>query len=429
MNAETRTIEAAVIAAAPPETADVPRRVLIVDDNAIDRSHVIRGLRKRLGAELTVIEADTGAEALLSMLTQAVDVVLVDYLLPDMDGLDVLSTVAAEFPGTARILMSGQGNEMVATQAMKRGAQDYLIKRDLSAVSLERALIQAVRAVRLEREHGRLFDELARARQETGHLVRALSHDLGAMFRMLESSLRHLRRACRQADAADREEAFLHVDAIVRESRHFLDDLVALGKTGAIDMEPARVDLRAAVDEVIFEQGELIEQRGARVCVVGDLPDVWCNPQRVKQIVTNLVRNALRHARHERELEITVSIRPRSPEGVEDDRIWLTVADNGQGIPAAERGEIFLPGRRLAGGDEEGSGMGLAIVKKIVDHYGGRIFVDDNVAGGAAFVFSLPSVPAAERVKTHQSAVQHLAGAVGEISRSLSQTVSMLPQG
>ncbi len=409
------------------DAADVPRRILIVDDNAVDRSHVVRTLRKRLG-ELTVVEADTGAEALLALLQQPFDVVLVDYLLPDMDGLDVLSTVAREFPGAARILLSGQGNEMVATQAMKRGAQDYLIKRDLSAMSLERALVQAVRAVRLVREHARLFDELQRARQETGHLVRALSHDLGAMFRMLESSLRQLRRACRDEDAAEREEAFLHVDAIVRESRHFLDDLVTLGKTGAIDMEPSPVDLRTMIGEVLFEQDELIHRREATVRVGDQLPSVWCNPQRVKQILTNLLRNALRHARNDQGLEVTIALAARPTSEADERRVWLTVADNGQGIPEAERAEIFLPGRRLSSADAEGSGMGLAIVKKIVDHYGGRIFVSPDAVPGAAFVFSLPAMPASAETKARQSAVRSLAGAASQLHRSLSQAVTPLPE-
>lgn len=418
------TVEQTTAVQAPPSAADIPRCVLIVDDNAVDRGHVTRALRKRMGAELTLLEADTGAEALLTLLQRPVDVVLVDYLLPDMDGLDVLSTVAQEFPGAARILMSGQGNEMVATQAMKRGAQDYLIKRDLSAVSLERALVQAFRAVRLEREHARLFDELQRARQETGHLVRALSHDLGAMFRMMESSLRQLRRACRQDDAAEREEAFLHVDAIVRESRHFLDDLVTLGKTGAIDMEPAQVNLQQAVAEVLFEQDEMIQQRGAAVRVAPALPDVWCNQHRVKQVLTNLLRNALRHARNDAGLEIAIGAPPRPAAAGDENYVWLTVADNGQGIPAAERGEIFLPGRRLADADAEGSGMGLAIVKKIVDHYGGRIFVDPSAATGAAFVFSLPAVPTPAEVNAPQSAVRQLANAAGELHRGLAQATA-----
>lgn len=412
-------------AAAPIETAAMPRRVLIVDDNAIDRSHVARALRKKLTAEAVLLESDTGAEALVALLAQPFDAVLVDYLLPDMDGLDVISTVAREFPGTARILMSGQGNEMVATQAMKRGAQDYLIKRDLTAAGLQRAVTQAVRAVRLEREHTRLFDELERSRQETSHLVRALSHDLGAMFRMLESSLRQLRRASRQGDAAECEEAFLHVDAIVRESRHFLDDLVALGHTGAIDMEPQAVDLQSAWREVIFEQDDLIKERSAAVQAVGPLPTVWCNLQRVKQILTNLLRNSLRHAKNSSGLSVTLSARPRPAAMLESDSVWLCLADNGQGIPAEVREEVFLPGRRLAGADVEGSGMGLAIVKKIVDHYGGRVFVDADTPG-ASFVFSLPALPA-QAAQARQTAVRQLAATLGDISRGLSQSAASLP--
>ena len=70
--------------------------------------------------------------------------------------------------------------------------------------------------------------------------------------------------------------------------------------------------------------------------------------------------------------------------------MWLSIHDNGPGIPVASREEIFLPGRRLPGAHESGSGMGLAIVRKIVEHYGGQAFVDPLCPNGAAVVVTLP---------------------------------------
>jgi two-component system osmolarity sensor histidine kinase EnvZ len=70
---------------------------------------------------------------------------------------------------------------------------------------------------------------------------------------------------------------------------------------------------------------------------------------------------------------------------------WLRVHDNGPGIPAESREEIFLPGKRLPGAHESGSGMGLAIVRKIIEHYGGTIFVDRECEQGTAMVLSLPA--------------------------------------
>jgi len=70
----------------------------------------------------------------------------------------------------------------------------------------------------------------------------------------------------------------------------------------------------------------------------------------------------------------------------------LVVYDNGPGIPAEAREEAFLPGRRLPGAHPDGSGMGLSIVRRIVEYYGGQVFVDPNVRSGTAIVFSLPAV-------------------------------------
>jgi signal transduction histidine kinase len=181
-----------------------------------------------------------------------------------------------------------------------------------------------------------------------------------------------------------------HVEACLRESKRFVDDLVTLAKTGSVQMEPARVELGPLVDEVLFEQTELLDERGVRVKVAAGLPAVWCNVGRVRQVFTNLVRNAVRHGCAAEGPEIAIgpidSPRAEAATGF----VWLRIHDNGRGIPEPSREEIFLPGKRLAGAHESGVGMGLAIVRKIIDHYGGEIFVDPQCERGAAFVFSLP---------------------------------------
>jgi signal transduction histidine kinase len=254
-----------------------------------------------------------------------------------------------------------------------------------------------------------LVDEIRRSHEEMDHFVRALSHDMSANFMLLEDSFSRLKRSIDQSQRPDMRELATHVEACLKESRRFLNDLVGLAKTGRIAMEPNQVEVGRVLDEVLFEQRDLIDDRGVRVHRSPRFPAVLCNPQRLKQILTNLIRNAILHGCDPLDPQISIAVeaasvaaggRGRTRPGV---FVAFRVHDNGRGIAPQHREEIFLPGRRLAGAATEGSGMGLAIVRKIVEHYGGRVFVEPQSRIGTAIVFTLPSaegnaVPGSERV-------------------------------
>jgi signal transduction histidine kinase len=371
-----------------PGEAVPPLAILIVDDSQPDRDYLAWQLRNAMEASPAIVEAETAADALAILTKWPVDVVLIDYLLPDMNGLDLLRRIVTQAQGAAALFMSGQGSERIAAEAIKHGAHDYFVKQGVSGDQLKCSIRQAVDAARRNREERASFQRLDRTHRELDHFVRALSHDMKANFMLLDHSFRELRRSCGHAPLEGLTDGFSHVEACLRQSSRFLDDLVTLARTGQMSMEPARVELTRVLGEVLYEQRELIEECQAVVDVASDLPAVWCNEDRVKQVVTNLVRNALRHGCDQRQAAIRISrIEPRDG----NDRFaWLSIHDNGSGIPVSSREEIFLPGRRLPDAHESGSGMGLAIVRKIVEHYGGQAFVDPRCAQGTAFVVTLP---------------------------------------
>ncbi|MBX3413212.1 MAG: HAMP domain-containing histidine kinase [Pirellulales bacterium] len=243
----------------------------------------------------------------------------------------------------------------------------------------------------------------ARESEQMDHFVRALSHDMSANFMVLEASLRKLKRNHGRNPLGELSENFAHVEACLRESKRFLDDLVLLAKTGSVDMQAEFVALGPLVREVIFEQRPLLDERGIEVTVAVHLPTVWCNEVRLRQIFTNLVRNAARHGCDAREPKIEIG-QVAAPAKGDSRYVWLRVHDNGRGIAAAARDEIFLPGKRLAAAHPDGTGMGLAIVRKAIEHYGGTIGIDPSLDQGTAFLLSLPksaeavSPPSGEQV-------------------------------
>jgi signal transduction histidine kinase len=250
-----------------------------------------------------------------------------------------------------------------------------------------------------------LVGQLRRTNDELNHFVRALSHDMGANLMLLESSVSRLKRSLRGGRPAAGED-MAHVEACLRQSRRLLNDMVELGRTGSVQVEPRRVELEGVVDEVLFEQRELLAARGIKVEVQRPLPAFWCNEDRLKQIVVNLVRNAAKHGCDPHRPRITITCSDAVPmENGSDRRLAeFRVHDNGPGIPPQFREEIFLPGRRLTQADVEGSGMGLAIVRKIVELYGGAVFVDPQTAEGTVFAVRLPQPVEAQPPAPHSEA-------------------------
>lgn len=241
------------------------------------------------------------------------------------------------------------------------------------------------------------IDRQSRFPQEWDHLVRALSHDMTANFMLLEGSYGRLKGLLAEPLSAELQEAVVHVEACLRESKRFLEDLVNLAKTGRVDMEATAVEVDKTLDAVLFEQRDLLAQKGVRVEARRPLPTVWCNEHRLKQVLTNLIRNAVRHGCNPQNPQIIISTaESRTGRTVSRGRrlVLVRVYDNGPGIDPKYKDEVFLPGRRLPTAIGEGSGMGLAIAKKIVEYYGGSIYVDEACRDGTAIVFSLPVAPA-----------------------------------
>ncbi len=135
-----------------------PLRVLIVDDDALDRRTAQRALLSS-GLDVEIIEADRGAEALARLALEAFDAVLLDFQIPDMDGLEILHEAHARGIATPIIMLTGRGDEQVAVEMMKAGAADYLPKAKLTPEALARSLRNAVRVRRAEGEAERAESE------------------------------------------------------------------------------------------------------------------------------------------------------------------------------------------------------------------------------------------------------------------------------
>ena len=168
-----------------------PLSLLLVDDTASDRRETI-ALLDAGGRETRIHECDSGLAALNVLRRTRIDVVLIDYRLPDMDGLELVSAIAEMADDTAVILLSDQASGRVAADAIKYGAKDYVDRRDLDAASLEDAIEVALRTARLEWNTSLRFRQMRYDQEVSVTRMREASRQVHAHIAELDQSIDQL---------------------------------------------------------------------------------------------------------------------------------------------------------------------------------------------------------------------------------------------
>jgi signal transduction histidine kinase len=167
--------------------------------------------------------------------------------------------------------------------------------------------------------------------------------------------------------------------ASTERARALIDGVLAYARAGELQLEP--VALATLMAEVAADLRPRLDEAGATL-EVGDLPEVRGDAQQLRRLLQNLVSNAVKF-RGDAAPRIAVSARAGAEQWV------VTVADNGIGVPAVDQGRIFGMFAR-AHRDHDGTGIGLAVCRRVVEAHGGRIWVEGGDGGGSAFRFTLP---------------------------------------
>jgi signal transduction histidine kinase len=428
-------------------SSDGPCRILIVDDSPEDREVYKRMLAQDPEHEYEFLEAEMGEEGLRLARDERPDCLLLDYKLPDVDGLEFLSRMPTE-KLLPVIVLTGQGNEAVAVEAMKSGAQDYLLKGAVARDRLQHAVHNAIEKVALRRKVEERTAELARANaalqtmydelevlverrtaelsvanqelkkeirvrewaeQERARLLvleqaarrhaeeanrikdeflATLSHELRTPLNAILGWVQVLRTG--KLDAAAGARALETIERNSRAQAQLIADLLDVSRiiTGKLRLDFKPVELPRIIDAALDSVRPAADAKDIQLTVslepLGS--PVLGDSDRLQQVVWNLLSNAIKFT--PRGGEVEVRVRESRPNAV------LQVSDTGVGIRPDFLPYVFDRFRQADGAltrTHGGLGLGLSIVRHLVELHGGTVEVESAGEGrGATFSVQLP---------------------------------------
>ncbi|MCK2056774.1 hybrid sensor histidine kinase/response regulator [Methylobacterium sp. 37f] len=376
-----------------------PTRILLIDDDAVDRTSVRRALKKS-GLKHDLTEAPDGTTGLRLAREGAFDCILLDYRLPDVDTFDLLaSLLALPGEGHAVLMLTGEADEDLAFRLMRAGALDYLAKAEATPSSLARAIrySEARRGFQAKLDEARREAEAKSLELDTLNrqktlLFSIIAHDLRNPFQSLLGLSEVLGKAVATRDHASIERRAKGINDAATQAYALLESLfswtslqmdtmavtitdVALGTVGAEVMQGAA---EAAADKGLTLS---IDCRGATVRAQRDM---------LATVLRNLVSNAVKFTLPGGTITVAGQ---RTGSGIE-----ITVSDTGVGMPAGKVADLFRLDRRsttngTAG--ERGSGLGLLLCRDLVERQGGELTVVSSPDQGTTFRFTLPEAAGA----------------------------------
>jgi len=367
-------------------TAEPQGRLLIVDD---ETAHM-RALCRTLEVEgYATTGFGSSRQALAAIQPGAFDLLLTDLMMPEMDGIALLRAARQIDSDLVGVVMTGHATIDTAVDAMKVGALDYIQKPFrltlvlpviVRALDVRRLRIENVRLLDRERQH---VEALKAANRDLESFSFSVSHDLRAPLRAVTGFCEiYLERFGGEVTAEGRR----ILDQVVSGAQrmdHLIADLLQFSRFSRQPLVRTKFELDPLVRRVAAQvESQYLERQPQRQVEVkiGALPVCDGDASLIEQVFVNLLSNAFKFTGREPTARIEI--------GREGDTLF--VRDNGAGFDMQYADKLFGVFQRLHSLDEfEGTGVGLSIVKRIIERHGGRIWAESRPGSGATFYFTL----------------------------------------
>ena len=367
----------------------------LVEDNPGDARLIQEMLREPPLTQYRLTHSTSMDQLLERLERDPIEILLLDLGLPDSQGMETFHRINSRAPGLPIVIFSGAEDEELASIAVSSGAQDYLVKGHINSFLLKRAIRYAMERKHadeeirilnrdLERRVAERTEQLVRANKELEAFSYSVSHDLRTPLRHIEGYVDMLKRITTGTLPQKAEHYLNTISAATVEMGKLIDDLLAFSRTSFEAIQEDRVELPLLMEEV---QLRLQMAAGDRSIAwsIAPLPTVIGDPAMLRQVFANLVGNAVKYSKYRAHAEIEIGVA-----GEEDGRCVVFVRDNGAGFDMHNYDKLFGVFHRLHSAEEfEGTGIGLATVRRIIDRHGGRTWAKGEVDRGATFFVTL----------------------------------------
>ncbi len=391
---------------------DITINILLIEDDQVDAMIVRRTLKKCLDATYNLHHSKSLTQASEKLTETHFDIVLLDLELPESTGTSTLSQFRQQCPSDLPIIvLTGLNCQKAALALMNEGAQDYLVKDEVTPRSLSRAINHSVQRQQhlhrirdllseVEQSHELLEKKnrkLAKLYDQAHEFVDNVSHEFRTPLTVVKEYVSLVREGL-VGDVNDEQQRLLHVAEDRADDLNIMvDDMLDVSKlesgmlgawrkncsvTEILDHVKASLERKASVKNVTLEW-----------VVDDDLPEVYCDEEKAGRVMTNLAINAIKFCGDPGVVRITVE------KDLACGNITFAVTDNGPGIDDELLASIFQRFKQLATnvrGSTKGFGLGLNIAKALVDLNFGQMNVQSQLGKGSTFSFSVPIADPAE---------------------------------
>lgn len=368
--------------------SDPSNRVLLIEDNPGDADLV----RLRLVESNPMVDVSCVnrlADGIASLKEQPPSLILLDLNLPDSHGAETFRKVLEKAPDVPVVILSGQDDQALAVKALHQGVQDYLVKGGVTSAQLDRAMRYAIERQALQRSL-----EMSRKQQIEfkNQFLSHVSHELRTPLTCIHQYVTILLDGLAGEVSPEQRDHLNTVLRSVNQLTAMVRDLLeaARAESGKISLELRCVSIGELIRLAVAMMGAMAVQKhvGLEVGVEDSIPFVLGDPDRVLEILINLIDNAIKFTPAEGSVTVQACRVP-----TDRDFACVSVTDTGTGIPPEARSLIFErlyqdPNRQ--DNSRKGLGLGLFITKELVTLHGGRIWVASDGASGSTFSFTLP---------------------------------------
>ena len=368
--------------------------VLLIEDNPGDARLIQELLANGTGDRFDVETADRLVTALVRLRAGGIDALLLDLSLPDSQGWDTFDKVKAQAPSVPIVVLTGLRDEALALRMVQGGAQDFVAKIELNGGVLPRAIRYAIEREKSEQQIRRFNEELeerVRARtaeleatnQELEAFSSSVSHDLRGPLHLIDGFSTLLEETHGALLNPEGRKCLERIHKGVLEMASIIESLLNLSRLGRRQLKMQPTSLNEVVALVLADLKAEIHDRQI-VWKVGDLPLVECDQGLIKQVLINLIGNSVKYTRPR-----DVAVIELGQTTVDGEQV-IFVRDNGAGFDMKYADKLFGAFQRLHRHEDfEGTGVGLATVRRIVQRHGGRIWAEAELDKGATFYFTL----------------------------------------